>query len=117
DNSANTRRRNANADVRYDTVIHLQRNGTFTWEYALPNATYDVLLFAGDPSFTDSVNSFSVEGASATDVDGQDNFDSYSVRTTVTDGRLTIVPTGTNAKLDFVEISLTADANGDRTVD
>src|SRR6266508_4175771 len=33
DNSANTRDRNsaASPDQRYDTVIHMQLNGTFTW--------------------------------------------------------------------------------------
>ena len=105
DNTANTRRRSVNSDVKSDTLIHMQRNGTFTWEYALPNGTYDVLLAAGDASFTDSIHTFSVEGVRATDVDGMDNYDSYLVRTTVNDGRLTIVPTGINAKLDFVEIT------------
>src|SRR5581483_7570915 len=74
DNTANTRRRNANADPRFDAAIHTRRNGTFVWEYAIANGTYDVSIFAGDPSFTDSINSFSVEGVSVLDTDGQDNF-------------------------------------------
>jgi hypothetical protein len=104
-NTANTRRRNATADVRSDTLIHMQVNGTFTWEYAIANGSYDVLIAAGDPSFTDSVHSFSVEGFAVSDCDGMDNFDSYGARVTVTDGKLTVVPTGVNTKLDFLEIT------------
>jgi hypothetical protein len=105
-NTANARRRGVNPDVKSDTLIHMQRNGTFTWEYALANGTYDVLVAAGDPSFTDSIHSFSVEGVAVTDFDGMTNYNSYSVRVTVSDGRLTLVPTGINAKIDFIEMSL-----------
>jgi beta-galactosidase len=104
-NTANTRRRNVNSDPRFDTLIQMQANGTFTWEYALSAGTYDVSLFAGDPQYTDSIHSFKVEGVSVLDADGEDNFDSYAVRVGVTDGRLTIVPIGINAKIDFIEIT------------
>ena len=57
------------------------------------------------------VHSYSKDGVgrsvNVTDPDGQDNFDSYVARVTVADGRLTITPNGTNAKLDFVEINVT----------
>ena len=86
DNTANARRRSVNSDPRYDTLIHMQRNGTFIWEYALPVGTYDVLIAAGDPSYTDSLHSFDVEGTSLIDSDGQDNFDSYGARVVVSDG-------------------------------
>lgn len=63
DNSANTRDRNATADQRYDTLIHLQKGGNFTWEIALPRGLYTVKIVAGDPSFIDSHYAFEVEGS------------------------------------------------------
>lgn len=106
-NTLNTLRRNVAADRRYDTFIHLQRNGSFTWEYALPNGTYDVFLAAGDPSVAESINTFAVEGMLAFDIDGIDKSDTNYIRVNVTDGRLTIAPTkgGVNAKLQFIEIA------------
>ena len=65
-NSANTRDRDnpASPDQRFDTLIHTQKNGTFTWEIEVPNGTYEVRLVAGDPSFFDSVYKVNVEGVS-----------------------------------------------------
>src|SRR5436190_14428483 len=44
DNSANTRERNSSLslDQRYDTLDHMQKNGSFSWEIAVPNGDYTV---------------------------------------------------------------------------
>lgn len=112
DNSANTRDRNAanSPDQRYDTLIHMQRDGdSFTWELAVPNGVYHVRLVAGDPGFFDSVYRINVEGVMA--IDGTPDpgtlwFDG-AVDVTVNDGRLTIsnAPGSVNNKLCFVEIT------------
>ncbi|MFO8008405.1 MAG: sugar-binding protein, partial [Candidatus Brocadiia bacterium] len=103
-----TRDRDAHSDQRYDTLNHLQLDGTsHYWEIAVPDGTHDVWLVCGDPSYTDQVNDMVVEGTSCNDPDGQDNFDEYSVTVNVTDGRLTIEAAGSasNSKVCFVEIT------------
>ena len=109
-NSANTRERNATADQRYDTLIHMQNNGSFTWEIAVPRGTYTVKFIAGDPSFTNSFYDINVEGVSA--INGsptEDNpcpwLEGFQV-VLVHDGRLTISngTDGINNKLCFIEI-------------
>ena len=49
DCSAHTRDRDASnsPDQRYDTLVHMQLYGTFTWEIAVPNGTYTVRVVAG----------------------------------------------------------------------
>lgn len=102
-----TRDRGANPDQRYDTLNHFQKEAALTWEIAVPNGTYDVFLVAGDPSYTDQVNTLSIEGVVVTDPDGMDNFDEYSVQVVVSDGQLTVVPAAgaSNAKICFIDIS------------
>jgi PKD repeat protein len=99
-------------DERYDTLNHMQLGGTHSWEAAVPDGTYRVRVVAGDPDFTDQVNSLRIENVVVEDPEGSgvgnnDNFDDYVVTTEVTDGRLTISPTGDakNAKLAFVEFT------------
>lgn len=112
DNTANTRDRNApnSPDQRYDTLIHLQKDGgNFSWELAVPNGVYHVRLVAGDPSFFDSVYKINVEGVLA--VDATPNAGALwferTVDVTVNDGRLTIsnAPGSVNNKVCFVEIT------------
>jgi len=111
DNSANTRDRNSanSPDQRYDTLIHTQVGGTFTWEIALPNGTYTVHLVAGDPSWYNSVYKINAE-----DVLVVNGTPSSSVlwiegtaQVTVADGKLTVSnATGSsNNKIDFIEIT------------
>jgi RHS repeat-associated protein len=110
DNTANTRDRNAASapDQRYDTLNHMQRNGTFTWEVAVPNGVYTVRLVAGDPSYYDSVYRIDVEGVRA--VDGTPTSTTRwlegTVVVTVSDGRLTVsnAAGASNNKLSFIEI-------------
>jgi hypothetical protein len=112
-----TRDRGVASDRRYDTLNHLQLDGpSHTWEAAVPDGIYRVRVLAGDPDFTDQVNSLRIENVEVDDPEGSDrsandNFDDYVVTTEVTDGRLTISPTATaeNAKLAFVEFVRVAD--------
>ncbi|MEP0546416.1 MAG: T9SS type A sorting domain-containing protein, partial [Rhodothermales bacterium] len=103
-----TRERGARSDKIYDTLNHMQKNGVNkSWEISVPNGEYEVRLVMGDPSYSDQVNTVSVEGVTATDTDGADNYDEHNLVVTVTDGRLTISPAqgASNAKLAFVEIT------------
>jgi glucose/arabinose dehydrogenase len=110
-NTANTRDRNAIADQRYDTLIHMQKGGTFSWEIAVPNGSYIVRVVAGDPSYTDSIYKIAAEGVLT--VDGTPTSSSRFVEgtktVTVADGRLTLTSASgsSNNKLAFVEISST----------
>jgi hypothetical protein len=106
--TADDRERNANADKRYDTLVHFSKNADKTWEIALPAGEYDLVFACGDASNTDQTNTLDVEGVTVTDPDGQDNFDDYTLKgVKVTDGRLSIKPgTGaSNAKICFIDIT------------
>jgi chitodextrinase len=104
-NTANTRLRTNGADQRYKTFNHMMKDGTFTWEIAVPNGNYRVDVLCGDGDFTDQVNSLSIEGVAANDPDGQDNFDLFTnIQVSVSDGKLTVIPTGTNTKICYIDI-------------
>jgi chitodextrinase len=104
-NTANTRLRTNGADQRYKTFNHMMKDGTFSWEIAVPNGNYRVDVLCGDGDFTDQVNSLSIEGVAANDPDGQDNFDLFTnIQVSVSDGKLTVVPTGTNTKICYIDI-------------
>lgn len=113
DSSAYTRDRNSSMspDQRYDTLNHIQRYGTFTWEIAVPNGAYTVHVVAGDPVAYDSVYKIDVEGLLT--VDGIPTSTSRWVEgtrsVTVSDGKLTVSnATGaSNNKVCFIEISST----------
>jgi len=108
DISADSRdRANANADQRYDTLVHLQKGAAAIWEIVLPNGEYNLYWVSGDPTATDQTNSFNVEGVEVPDPDGQDNFDEFTLKVKVLDGRLTIQPgTGAaNSKICFIDIT------------
>ena len=64
DNRASARARNAanSPDQRYDTLVHMQLDGWFRWEIALPSGSYDVRVVAGDPSYYDSIYQVNLEG-------------------------------------------------------
>ena len=103
DNSDNTRVRNINPNPLNDRFIHVQRNGSFIWEYALPNGNYDIEVGAGDPGYSDQINHFQVENR---EVDAPTN-GFAGARVTVTDGRLTVSagPGASNAKLNYISIT------------
>lgn len=95
-------------DQRYDTLNSMQRNGTFTWELAVPNGSYRVHVVAGDAIALDSVYKINVEGVLT--VNGIPSTSGAWVEgtttVTVSDGRLTISnATGaSNNKICFVDI-------------
>jgi len=107
-------RRGAVPIPELDTLIHMQKGGpTKTWEYALPNGSYPVIVVAGDPSHRDQTNNLSIEGIQVIDPDPsapqgyeKGDFDGYAVQVTITDGRLTVQPGSgaVNAKICYVEI-------------
>jgi hypothetical protein len=105
---AQDRNNAASPDQRYDTLIHMQYFGRFTWEIKVPNGTYDVHLVAGDPKYFDSVYRLNAENALI--LEGTPNsaapWVEGTARVTVTDGRLTITNASgsVNNKLAFVEI-------------
>lgn len=107
DISGDTRDRNVHSDQRYDTLVHLQKNGDRRWEIALPNGSYTFWLVAGDPQNINQVNTFALEGVALNDTDGQDAFDEFRGTVSVADGRLTLAPaTGSmNSKLCFLELT------------
>ena len=124
-------RNRAGIDQRFDTLVHAQGadvpgfSGVATrgaWELAVPNGTYDVTVAVGDqPSngVYDSVHQAVVEGTVAIDHFQSTKPQEYKqaqVTVTVTDGRLTIDPTGgTNTKFDFVLVATHAAAPPDTT--
>ena len=99
-------------DQRYDTLAHLSHRNTAgpprVWEMAVPNGSYTVRLAAGDPTYTDSIHSFLVEGEIVTP--GTPSADRRLLEAVATvqvsDGRLTVGqgPNGSNAKLAFIEV-------------
>lgn len=109
-NSANTRDRDSNLsyDQRYDTFNHMQKNGNFAWEIAVPNGEYKVRVVGGDASYADSTMKINVEGKLA--VNGtptkSNPWVEGTVTVNVTDGKLT-VSNGSGAinnKICFIEI-------------
>jgi fibronectin type 3 domain-containing protein/N-acetylneuraminic acid mutarotase len=119
----NGRDRNAVADQRLDTFLHMQGGdvGGFSgitspgaWEAALPNGSYTVSVTVGDAGTpSDSVHRIDVEGKSAVYnfIPSSAGKWATGIRTvTLSDGRLTIDPRGgTNTKIDYVEIRTATD--------
>ena len=111
--AANTAYRDRNntlsPDQRYDTLTHTQLYGTRTWELVVPSGTYSVRLVAGDPSNTNSVYGFDVEGVNV--AAGRPTSTSRWVEGTktvaVSDGRLTVSnsASASNNKLAFIEVT------------
>ncbi|KAA9083798.1 malectin domain-containing carbohydrate-binding protein, partial [Microbacterium radiodurans] len=84
---------------------------TGVWERALANGIYTVTASVGDGEFTDSVHGLSAEGTSL--ISGftpttATPFTTGTAQVTVTDGRLSLSPTGVNTKLNWVTITGTA---------
>ena len=106
--AGDSRDRGAHSDQRYDTLIHMHKGSSKTWELEIPNGSYVVEILMGDPSHTDQVNNVLIEGTSFVDPDGQDNFDLHTgINVTVTDGKLTITEAAGayNTKLCYINIS------------
>jgi hypothetical protein len=110
DNQTNTRERRSSVspDMKYDTLNHMQRNGDFSWEIALPNGSYQIRVVAGDPGFYDSVYQIDVEGVLV--VNGTPSNSSRWVEgealVNVLDGRLSVSNgvSAQNNKISYLEI-------------
>ncbi len=111
DNTANMRIRNntGSPDFRYDSLALLQKNGADRkWEVAVPPGLYEVHLVAGDPSFTDSVYSFNLEGTAVLSATPANNVRWFerTVVVAVSDGRLTLSngAGAANNKIAYIDI-------------
>ncbi len=96
-------------DLRYDTLCQMQADGNHTWEIAVPNGPYSVLLAAGDPAYTNGVYRIAAENLPLLDgIPSSSNCWVEGLGTVVvTDGRLT-VSSGVGAssnRLAYLEIS------------
>jgi len=117
DISPNTRERNAVAEQRLDTLIHMQYPSALSstavktpaaWELVVPDGSYAVTVSVGDAAATDSTHRIRVEG----DVviagfvpTSSTRFAQASRTVSVSDGRLTIDAIGgTNTKLNYVDV-------------
>ena len=118
DMTANIRERGGSAEQRLKTLILVNdseqvRNGVpgtdGTWEMTVPDGTYEVKVSFGDADYYDSSHQVEIEGtpapANPLTLSGTNPFGSATVTTEVTDGRLTVANSGTNTKLNYVEIT------------
>jgi hypothetical protein len=110
DCSATMRDRNASnsPDQRYDTLVQMQLGGTYTWEIAVPNGTYQVHIVAGDPSYYGNTININAEGVLA--VTGSTTSTTRWIQGTATvsvsDGKLTIsnAAGSSNNKMNFIDV-------------
>jgi hypothetical protein len=94
----------------FDTFLHMQKNGTFTWELALPNGSYDVRIVAGDAVFN-SGDFYHILAEGQTAINSRQTLTyqhwiGSNQPINVTDGRLTI-SNGANAvnnKIALIEV-------------
>lgn len=105
-------RMNANSpDLRWDTFNHLQKPQvlpTAVWELDIPVGFYRVYIVSGDPTATDSVFQFDLEGfitESYVPVAGA-WWREFTAELPVEDGRLTVMsgPIAANHKINFIDI-------------
>jgi fibronectin type 3 domain-containing protein len=108
-NNALDRNSKRSPDQRYDTFAQMQVGGSFTWEIAVPNGTYDVRPVAGDPVSVDAFYHVLAEGKNV--IFGRPSSPSQhwiggNSPVVVSDGRLTISngASAVNNKINFIEI-------------
>jgi hypothetical protein len=119
DLTQDTRYRNStnSPDIRYDTLNHIMKANTSdpsvgaVWEIEMPPSFYLVHIVAGDPTATDSIYQFDVEGYltdSYTPVSGA-WWGDFTIVVPVTDGLLTVKsgPNAINNKINFIDIYAT----------
>ena len=94
----------------YDTFLHMQKNGNFSWELAVPNGSYDVRIIAGDAVFN-SGDFYHILAEGQTAINGRQTLTyqhwlGSNQPITVTDGRLTLSngASAVNNKIALVEV-------------
>jgi hypothetical protein len=96
-------------DLRYDTACQMLASGSHTWELALPNGPYSVLVCAGDPLASSGLCRVQAENVLL--LDGSLTADRHWLEglgtVVVTDGRLTVSSAAgaTANALAFLEVS------------
>lgn len=132
DLSLNGRLRSAPADPLLRTLIIMQGKSSagtvgttaspvpVAWERAVANGTYTVKVGVGDAAFDDGTYGAKVEDVQVVlnfqpSIAGSDTHRSATAEVTVSDGKLTVLTTGTNTKLNFVEIIGSAQPEPDTT--
>ncbi|AMR33663.1 hypothetical protein A0256_20630 [Mucilaginibacter sp. PAMC 26640] len=110
---ANMRLRSGTGDVKQLSLVQMQATTNSqvpgTWEYAVANGRYRVLVSAGDSGFYDSNNQINVEGlptiADFTPT-AQTKYRTSTAIVQVNDGKLTIDATGgVNTKMNYLSFS------------
>ncbi|MCC5848088.1 MAG: fibronectin type III domain-containing protein [Verrucomicrobia bacterium] len=106
--TARQRNNNSSPDFLHDTLVHMQKDGEYTWEIEVPNGEYQVRIIAGDPSHDDSVYAINAEETRVVEGTPDANirwFEGEEI-VSVGDGRL-IISNASNAqnnKIAFLEI-------------
>ncbi len=113
-----TIQRNQHPLPQFDSFNQAWLNNTGsagTWEVALANGTYPVIVVMGDSASANQTNNVTIEGQAQIDPDPavvtppayrRGDFDGYAVTATVADGKLTLSfpATALNPKVCFIEI-------------
>ena len=84
------------------------------WEYALANGTYTVTVSVGDPGYADSTHGLTAEGSPVVTgfvPSGPGQYRVASATVDVTDGRLTLASSGTNTKVQWIQIASASDVD------
>jgi hypothetical protein len=107
------RNSSSSPDLRFDTFVHMiKATPAAVWEIVVPNGTYDVRIVGGDPTATDSVFQYDIEGTitpTYIPVSGAWWAD-FSASATVNDGKLTLrsgpasQTTANNNKVCFIDL-------------
>lgn len=118
DNRVNARLRDepSSPDLAHDTLNHLQKDGLHSWEIALENREYYVIVVGGDPSFLDSLIQIEVEGKIIVEgvPTGENPWVTGSGFVTITDGRLSLTSGegAWNNKINYIKITGLGFADG-----
>ncbi|MHA7287364.1 malectin domain-containing carbohydrate-binding protein [Arthrobacter sp. MDT3-44] len=96
------------ADPTLQSLAQMQEtSSTGVWQKAVGNGFYQVSIAVGDAGYLDSTHSVAIEGKTPFEPfvpTGAAPFKQGTVTVEVKDGLLTLVPTGTNTKINWVSI-------------
>lgn len=107
-NTGNARDRDNHPNQLYDTLNHMEQDGTFTWSMEVPNGTYEVCVMAGDPNHNDSTYRIAVEGTEIVNFNptSGNRFGEGFGTVTVSDGQLDVTNSAgsSNNKINFIRL-------------